>query len=406
MAELRLHLFCGFGVELEYMLVEEGTFAVAPHADDLLAALAGEPASEVEIGTMAWSNELVRHVVELKTNGPAPTLAGLSGPFQEQVAQANALLARNARRLMPAGMHPLMNPEHETHLWPYEYGEVYRTFDRIFGCAGHGWSNLQSVHLNLPFASDEEFGRLHAAVRLLLPLLPALAASSPLVEGRFAGELDARLVAYRSNARRIPSVTGRVIPERVFSEEAYQERILRPMYRDIAPLDPGGVLQHEWLNARGAIARFDRCTIEIRLLDVQECPAADLAIIELVVAVLQALVDERWSTLAAQQTWEVPSLGDILDATIRDADQAVVGNADYLRSLGLTGTPMTAGAAWKALANQLMRGPSTPLHTILEHGPLARRMLRRVGTNPTTATVSALCADLCRCLAEGTMLPA
>jgi carboxylate-amine ligase len=405
-AEPRLHLFGGFGVELEYMLVDRDTFAVEPHADDLLAALAGEPASEVEIGTMAWSNELVRHVVELKTNGPAATLAGLSGPFQEQVNHANALLAPHARCLMPAGMHPFMNPERETQLWPYEYGDVYRTFDRIFGCAGHGWSNLQSVHLNLPFASDEEFGRLHAAVRLLLPLLPALAASSPLVEGRPAGQLDARLVAYRDNAHRVPSVTGGVIPEPVFSEDAYQERILRPMYRDIAPLDPEGVLQHEWLNARGAIARFDRGTIEIRLLDVQEYPAADLAIIELVVAVLQALVDERWSTLAAQQAWDVPFLGDILDATIRDADQAVVGNADYLRSLGLPDAPTTAGAAWKALANQLMRGPSPPLHTILEHGPLARRMLRRVGTSPTTAAVSALCADLCRCLAEGTMLPA
>ena len=50
------------------------------------------------------------------------------------------------------------------------------------------------------------------------------------------------------------------------------------MYDDIAPLDPDAVLQHEWLNARGAIARFDRNTIELRVLDVQECPRADLAI--------------------------------------------------------------------------------------------------------------------------------
>ena len=42
--------------------------------------------------------------------------------------------------------------------------------------------------LNLPFSSDEEFGRLHAAIRLLLPLLPALAASSPLVEVYRANE--------------------------------------------------------------------------------------------------------------------------------------------------------------------------------------------------------------------------
>jgi hypothetical protein len=32
------------------------------------------------------------------------------------------------------------------------------------------------------------------------------------------------------------------------------------------------VLRHEWVNARGAIARFDRSAIEIRVLDVAECP--------------------------------------------------------------------------------------------------------------------------------------
>ncbi|HAL85576.1 MAG TPA: hypothetical protein DCM31_01010, partial [Deferribacteraceae bacterium] len=37
------------------------------------------------------------------------------------------------------------------------------------------------------------------------------------------------------------------------------------MYRDIAPYDPECILQEEWLNSRGAIARFDRKAIEIRL---------------------------------------------------------------------------------------------------------------------------------------------
>ena len=39
------------------------------------------------------------------------------------------------------------------------------------------------------------------------------------------------------------------------------------MYRQIAPLDPDHVVQYEWLNSRGAIARFDRNAIEIRVID-------------------------------------------------------------------------------------------------------------------------------------------
>ena len=49
---------------------------------------------------------------------------------------------------------------------------VYEAFDRIFDCRGHGWANLQSVHLNLPFGDDDEFGRLHAAIRSSFPCCP------------------------------------------------------------------------------------------------------------------------------------------------------------------------------------------------------------------------------------------
>jgi hypothetical protein len=82
---------------------------------------------------------------------------------------------------------------------------------------------------------------------------------------------------YRHNCDRIPSLTGRVVPERAFSRREYEELIYTGMLRDIAPLDPERILQKEWLNARGAIARFDRGSIEIRVLDIQECPRADLA---------------------------------------------------------------------------------------------------------------------------------
>ncbi len=66
----------------------------------------------------------------------------------------------------------------------------------------------------------------------------------------------------------------------VFTEENYRRQIFQRMYDDIAPLDPDGVLQDEFLNSRGAIARFDRGSIEIRVINIQECPAADLAVLQ------------------------------------------------------------------------------------------------------------------------------
>jgi hypothetical protein len=206
------------------------------------------------------------------------------------------------------------------------------------------------VHLNLPFAGDDEFARLHAAIRLVLPILPALAASAPIIDGRVTGLLDTRLDVYRTNAQRIPSIAGRIVPEPVFNRRAYERRILQPMYDLVRPHDPAGVLQHEFLNSRGAIARFDRGSIEIRLLDAQECPAADVAVCAAVAEVVRALVDGRWTSLKAQRALATEPLHEILLATIRDADQTVISDRQYLGQFGFPETRCRAPGPSTALS--------------------------------------------------------
>ncbi|HET9233312.1 MAG TPA: glutamate-cysteine ligase family protein, partial [Candidatus Eisenbacteria bacterium] len=187
-----LGLFDAYGVELEYMIVDATTLDVRPIADTLLG-----PEGDVDRGAATWSNELALHVIEIKNSEPAPRLTGLARVFQDEVREVNRRLAPQGAMLLPTGMHPWMDPDREFRTWPHEGGPVYGTFHRIFDCRGHGWANLQSVHLNLPFANDAEFGRLHAAIRLVLPLLPALAASSPARSGRLTGFMDTRLNVYR-----------------------------------------------------------------------------------------------------------------------------------------------------------------------------------------------------------------
>jgi gamma-glutamyl:cysteine ligase YbdK (ATP-grasp superfamily) len=388
----RLSLFQGFGVELEYMIVDAKTLDVMPIADKLLSDYAGEITGDVEVGSLSWSNELVLHVIELKVTEPAKGFDTLGAQFQESVKKVNEILRPHGARLMPTAMHPWMDPLREMKLWPHEYSNVYATFDRLFDCRGHGWANLQSAHLNLPFADDVEFGRLHAAIRLLLPLLPALAASSPCMDGKHCRPLDSRLDVYRSNSAKIPSVAGKVIPEPAFTEDEYERMIYRPMMAEIAPHDPAGVLKKEFLNARGAIARFDRGAIEIRVLDTQECPTADVAIHAAIVAVLQSLVRERWSSSADQRRMPTDELAVILDATIRDASWARITNPDYLELLGLSPSRIdegiTAADIWIDLLYDCRfldaSNPVSlrkPIQTILEHGCLAGRMIRNWDRN-------------------------
>lgn len=400
-----LPAFAGYGIELEYMIVDAESLQVLPIADQLLRA-DGETVSELRRGAMAWSNELVLHLVEIKNPAPLPALEPLAGAFGGEVAEINRRLAAFGARLMPSGMHPWMDPVGETRLWPHEFADIYRAYDRIFNARRHGWANLQSMHVNLPFAGDAEFARLHAAARLLLPLLPALAASSPLAEGCDTGFVDFRLDAYRTHTARVPALAGAIVPDPCWSRDGYRQEVLEPMYRDIAQWDPHAVLQHEWLNARGLIARFDRSALEIRVIDMQECPAADLAIAGLAAAVVRALYDARWATLAEQQLLPTERLVETLSRCSVDGELADIDAADLLRCLGFPGARCRAGELWRYLATAVLPAdsPHWPcLRVMLGQGPLARRILRALAGDYRRARLRAVYGELCECLAHGRM---
>ena len=381
------------------MIVDRESLAVRPLADRLLRALdAGGFSPRV-----GWSNELVRHVVEIKNAAPTPDLAWVPACFHDEIVAANALLAQENACLMPTAMHPWMDPRREAALWD---DDIYRAYDRIYGCHGHGWTNLQSMHVNLPFADDSEFARLHAAVRLVLPLLPAIAASSPIADGAPSGLLDFRLDAYRRICAITPSVAGRVIPETVESRAEYEAKILQPMYDEIAPHDREGILRYEWLNSRGAIARFDRCAIEIRVIDVQECPHADLAIAAATIAVVRSLYDERYAPLDEQQAIGVDVLHDALVTSIRDGERAIVDDVQYLHALGVPSSRCTTGEIWASLLRDVdsERAWWQPtIDAILRDGPLARRILRAVGDAPNREGIATVYRRLCGCLEDGRM---
>jgi gamma-glutamyl:cysteine ligase YbdK (ATP-grasp superfamily) len=263
------------------------------------------------------------------------------------------------------------------------------------------------MHINLPFSGDDEFARLHAAIRAVLPVLPALSASSPLVEGRRSPFLDTRVEVYRTNAAAVPAVAGEIVPETVSGREDYEARVLVPMYEAIAPLDPKRVLQREWLNSRGAIARFDRSAIEIRLADTQECPLADLAIAAACVAAIRALYCERWVSLRALQEIPLDALVVTLNACARDADQALVDDR-LLRALGVDRSGCSAGMFWSQLidssaANEPCREPwaQLPLQRILEEGPLARRIVDAIDDDVPRQQIREVYDRLAACLADG-----
>jgi carboxylate-amine ligase len=401
-------LFDAIGIELEYMIVHRKTLDVRPICDELFRSVTGDETSDVEPdgpdGAVSWSNELALHVVELKTQRPALSLDGLAETFQDHVRQIDALLEPMNARLMPTAMHPWMDPDAETRLWPHEHNEIYRTYDRIFGCRGHGWGNLQSTHINLPFGNDDEFGRLHAALRLLLPLLPAIAASSPIVDGDWSPISCHRMEVYRTNSKRVPMMAGLVVPEPVFTRAEYERDILGRLYDELRPLDPDGLLSHEFANARGAMARFDRGAIEIRVLDIQECPKADLAIAALVVAIVRAITSERWISYEDQKRIKTEPLHGVLLDTIRYADRTRIRERSVLDAFGVKQSTVWAADLWMSLLEQVV--PDHPvwspmLRRMLKTGTLANRIGGRIRRFPTRPELHELYGELADCLHHG-----
>jgi hypothetical protein len=239
--------------------------------------------------------------------------------------------------------------------------------------------------------------------------MPALSAGTPVIDSTVQPWRDFRMEAYRGNSIKIPSITGYVVPEPVYTEQEYRDKIFARMYRDIAPHDPGGILQDEWLNARGAIARFDRSAIEIRVLDVQECPLADLAIAELIIAATRHFTDLERTHAKAVRKWDEKELAAIFLDTIRDAEETVITNTGYLGTFGITGQKsMRAGDIWRhLLEEELNWRPAAPfaaaLSTILDQGSLASRIVTALDGDLARTSLESTYRRLAACLADNVM---
>jgi gamma-glutamyl:cysteine ligase YbdK (ATP-grasp superfamily) len=373
-------IFSVIGIEIEYMLVDKETLDIQPKSDVLLRQLAGQFVNEVVLGDIVASNELVLHVLELKNNGPKPPHHPIAQQFQQAIIQLQPFLEQNHLMLLPTGAHPWMNPQVETMRWPHGNNAVYHQYDSIFNCQGHGWANLQSMHVNLPFSNDEEFSLLHNTIRLLLPLLPALAASTPILDGKKTGLLDSRLDFYEKNQRIIPMISGDIIPEFICSEAQYQNDILKPMYQAIRPFDPQGILQYEWLNSRAAIPKFESMAIEIRILDTQECVHSDIAIAQAIHAILN-----HWhhsdSELFLDKTYPASRLKALYDQSIIGGLSVIVEDKALLEQWQLPqGYPLTLRDVWTLLIErvspQLDWVSQRAIEHILQKGNLSERLLR------------------------------
>jgi hypothetical protein len=393
------------------MIVDQKSLDVRPIADRLFAKVSQEGSDEVAGEKVTWCNELVNHVVEFKNGFPVSDIANSDLDFHKEIMRANDVLASMDARLIPGGAHPWMNPQNETKLWPFGSKEIYEAYNRIFNCSGHGWSNLQSSHINMSFSTDEEFGKLHAASRAVLPLVPMLYASTPFLDSKIQPYLSSRLYYYMENQKIIPEITGECIPEPVWDLQSYKKEILGKIYKAVEKHDKTGVLLEDWVNSRGAIPKLDTGRIEIRLADNQECPLADISLSLFIIKIIKNIIEERWCSLKDTRALSTTALKSSLMMAIRNAENSVIENRDFLSAFDISESSVTGRKLLEKIFldlefNKDEARHKSALEKIISRGSLASQLIKFAGVEPSRNDLRSMLDDLGQCLLTNSLYTA
>ena len=261
------------GTEHEYS-INDREFHARPVSDEILREICGSYESEVLFGDVKLGKELQKTVLEMIPRSPADDIRVLEAQLTRGLAKFNNVFA-GRYQLLGLGMHPTARVN-EIPVWDHDEGEYYDVYDRLFNIRQHGWLNIQALQINLSYRNSRDMVTMYNRIRVLLPCLVAITASSPIVEGKLTGTCDNRLVWYRENQREIPGICHGIIPEKIRSVTDHRAR-QEEIYSELRSRD-ADILCEEWVDSAGVIVRFSRKCLEIKALDEQESIRSDMAV--------------------------------------------------------------------------------------------------------------------------------
>jgi gamma-glutamyl:cysteine ligase YbdK (ATP-grasp superfamily) len=264
-----------------------------PIADQVIKSYCGKIINFLELPKFTFGKEMQLHVMEIKANNPFKTPTEFEETMQTAVLTLSQIVAKYGANLLGTGMHPLLNLK-DTAVWPHYHKKIYQQYGKIFNLNQHGWLNIQSFHLNLPFQKEVDAIQIHNQLTGLCAYLPAISSSSPIFEGKKGSKTDNRLQFYKVNQKEIPFITGEIIPEYASSLSHYKQDIIGRYSKDLECKGADKtLLNREWVNSRGVIFRFDRCALEVRVMDEQECIKSDVALACFVRAAIRGLIASK-----------------------------------------------------------------------------------------------------------------
>ena len=282
------------GPEHEFSIVNN-EMKTLPIVEHVINDYYGKITNSLYSKKFAFRKEFPLHIIELKANRPFKSPELLEESMQNAIMSLLEFIEKKFNAyLLGTGMHPLLRLE-ET--GTRRYDKIAQEFEKVFLLKRHGWLNVQSFQINLPYSTESEAVSLHNALAHLCTYLPAISASSPICESQLTSYIDSRLYYYKKKSLEIPSIAGEIIPEYISSFDQFQREVSGRYSRDLSKAGVSIEDFADYVNQRAAVFKVARKAIEVRVMDEQECIKSDVALGCFVRSTIRGLTSTKSETL-------------------------------------------------------------------------------------------------------------
>ncbi|HEY4427856.1 MAG TPA: YbdK family carboxylate-amine ligase [Solirubrobacteraceae bacterium] len=292
------------GLEEEFSILHPQTLDLLPRFEELRAAAALDPVLQDAV-----TGELISSEIEI-ISGAGADLQDALAHQRERRASLFALAAAHGVALGATGTHPWADYREQPIIDTEHYRRVEEELKYV------AWrNNTFSLHIHMGVRGIDRAVRACDRLRPVLPLLLAISANSPYLDGRDSGLHSARTQSFTKSFPRcgIPDVFGGWAAYREYIEFLIRTRSIVEFTQ-------------VWWSVR---PHFSFGTVEVRICDAQSTAAESEALASLMVAtVAQALrdIDEGVPSgdparrLIEENVWRATRYG--LDGRLIDLERA------------------------------------------------------------------------------------
>ncbi len=391
-------LFTELKIDVEYMTADRDTLDAIPAADRLLETASGKkdliyyPYGKDE--GISWSTVSAGYAVKFKIENKNMTFRDAETVIYKEIKRAGLILEEINAVLLPTAVHPWlkMNNNIIKHVGD-NIAKDQKTVSGFDESNDSCLRNFHLMHLYLPFKNDREFFRLHTAVRLILPLIPALSSSSPIIGNAESGKLDNRLEVYKNSC--LYSVEDPIIPEPYSGSEKNKIKLALNNNDNVKICSSN--------NMCGISADFDKGIIDLGMFEIQESLHADISIARFITLILEFLVNCGCGA-ERQAEADTAELSDLMNSVLSRGMFAVVENKEYLEMLGIKKQDkMSLWGIWMHFSKTVKdyAGVKIPsVENILKTGSLSERIIKSIENSSIHDTYK----KLYECLKENKMM--